>query len=87
MLVLSRKKDEKVMARMPREALEAWIAEPGTGDVEITVMIVEIRPDARSVRLGLDAPLPVIIHREEVWREIARLRDQAELEEITRRAY
>ena len=34
-----------------------------------------------------NAPLPVIIHREEVWREIARLRDQAELEEITRRAY
>ena len=48
MLVLSRKKDEKIII----------------GD-NITVMVIEIRGD--KVRLGIDAPPEVPIHRQEVY--------------------
>lgn len=37
---------------------------------EVTVTVVEIRGD--QVRLGIDAPRSVQIHREEVYREIER---------------
>jgi carbon storage regulator len=48
MLVLSRKKDEKIMI----------------GD-HITIMVVEVRND--RVRLGIEAPKGLPVHREEVW--------------------
>lgn len=51
MLVLSRKKDEKIII----------------GD-QITVMVIEIRGD--KVRLGIDAPKEVTVHREEVYEAI-----------------
>jgi carbon storage regulator len=57
MLVLSRKKDEKIII----------------GD-QITVMVIEIRGD--KVRLGIDAPKEVTVHREEVYEAIKR--EQAE---------
>ena len=47
MLVLSRKKDEKIVI----------------GD-NISIMVVEIRGD--KVRLGIDAPRDVSVHRREV---------------------
>ena len=53
MLVLSRKRDEKIV-----------IGE------NIVVMIVDIRGD--KVRLGIDAPKEVPVHREEVFRAIKR---------------
>lgn len=53
MLVLSRKKDEKIRI----------------GDnVEITV--IEIRGD--KVRLGIEAPKDVPVHRQEVWEVLQR---------------
>jgi len=48
MLVLSRKKDEKIII----------------GD-QITLMVIEIRGD--KVRLGIDAPKEVTVHRQEVY--------------------
>ena len=48
MLVLSRKKDEKIVI----------------GD-NITLMVIEIRGD--KVRLGIDAPRDVTVHREEIY--------------------
>jgi carbon storage regulator len=57
MLVLSRKKDEKIII----------------GD-QITVMVIEIRGD--KVRLGIEAPKEVSVHREEVYDAIRRERDQ-----------
>ncbi len=48
MLVLSRKKDEKIII----------------GD-KITIMVIEIRGD--KVRLGIDAPKEVSVHRQEVY--------------------
>lgn len=57
MLVLSRKKDQKI-----------HITHPAVGT--ITVMVVEIRGD--KVRLGIDAPPEVTIHREEVAAAIER---------------
>ena len=51
MLVLSRKRDEKIMI--------------GGG---ITVMVIDVRGD--TVRLGIDAPKGVVIHREEVYEAI-----------------
>jgi len=53
MLVLSRKKDEKIVI----------------GD-NITLMVIEIRGD--KVRLGIDAPRDVSVHREEVYDAIKR---------------
>ena len=55
MLVLSRKKDEKIII----------------GD-SITLMVVEIRGD--KVRLGIEAPKEVSVHREEVYEAIKRER-------------
>ena len=56
MLVLSRKKDEKIVI----------------GD-NITLMVIEIRGD--KVRLGIDAPKEVSVHREEVYNAIQRERN------------
>ncbi len=56
MLVLSRKKDEKIII----------------GD-SITIMVVEIRGD--KVRLGIDAPKEVTVHRSEVYDAIQREKD------------
>ena len=53
MLVLSRKKDEKIVI----------------GD-NITLMVIEIRGD--KVRLGIDAPRDVTVHREEISDAIKR---------------
>jgi len=53
MLVLSRKKDEKIII----------------GD-SITLMVIEIRGD--KVRLGIDAPRDVSVHRQEVYDAIRR---------------
>jgi carbon storage regulator len=53
MLVLSRKKDEKIVI----------------GD-NISIMVVEIRGD--KVRLGIDAPRDVSVHRREVYDAIKR---------------
>lgn len=55
MLVLSRKKDEKICI----------------GD-NITLMVIEIR--GGTVRLGIDAPRDVIVHREEI---IERIKQEA----------
>ena len=57
MLVLSRKKDEKIVI----------------GD-SITLMVIEIRGD--KVRLGIDAPRDVAVHREEVYDAIKRETEQ-----------
>ncbi len=56
MLVLSRKKDEKIII----------------GD-KITIMVIEIRGD--KVRLGIDAPKEVTVHRQEVYEAIKREHD------------
>ncbi len=56
MLVLSRKKDEKIVI----------------GD-NITLMVIDIRGD--KVRLGIDAPKDVSVHREEVYNAIKRERN------------
>ena len=58
MLVLSRKKDEKIMI----------------GD-DVTLMVIEIRGD--KVRLGIDAPKDVAVHRAEVFEAIRRERAAA----------
>lgn len=55
MLVLTRKKDEKIMF----------------GD-SITIVVIEIRGD--KVRLGIEAPKDVPVHREEVYRALKRER-------------
>ena len=59
MLVLSRKKDEKIII----------------GD-KITLMVIEIRGD--KVRLGIEAPKDVTVHREEVYEAIIKERTNEE---------
>ena len=61
MLVLSRKKDEKIM-----------IGE------NISIMVVEIRGD--KVRLGIEAPRDVSVHRQEVFEAIKRREQNGETE-------
>ena len=51
MLVLSRKKDEKIMI----------------GD-HLPITLVEVRGD--RVRLGIEAPKGLAVHRQEVWMAI-----------------
>lgn len=53
MLVLSRKKDEKIVI----------------GD-SISIMVIDIRGD--KVRLGIEAPREVTVHRQEVYEAIQR---------------
>ncbi len=57
MLVLSRKKDEKIII----------------GD-KITLMIIEIRGD--KVRIGIDAPKDVTVHRQEVYEAIKKEQEE-----------
>jgi carbon storage regulator len=59
MLVLTRKRDEKIMI----------------GD-NITITVVEIRGD--KVRLGIDAPIEVPVHRQEVFDAIQRKQSAGE---------
>jgi carbon storage regulator len=56
MLVLSRKANESIII--------------GTGPDKITVVIVEIRGD--KVRMGIEAPKEVPVHRQEVYDAIRR---------------
>ena len=58
MLVLSRKKDEKIVI----------------GD-NISIMVVEIRGD--KVRLGIEAPRDISVHRREVYHAIKRKENEA----------
>ena len=58
MLVLSRKKDEKIVI----------------GD-NISIMVVEIRED--KVRLGIEAPREISVHRREVYEAIKRKESEA----------
>lgn len=51
MLILTRKQDEKIVITTP-------------DGIRITVMVVAIRGD--KVRLGIEAPKDVAIHREEI---------------------
>ena len=67
MLVLSRKKDEKIVI----------------GD-NISIMVVEIRGD--KVRLGIEAPRDISVHRREVYEAIKRKEsggDDREIETTT----
>lgn len=64
MLVLSRKRDEKIVI--------------GGG---ITITVVEIRGD--KVRLGIEAPKEVGVHRAEVWAAIERNKMAAPKQEVS----
>ncbi len=59
MLVLSRKKDEKIII----------------GD-SISIMVIDIRGD--KVRLGIDAPRDVSVHRREVYDAIQKESEHGE---------
>lgn len=60
MLVLSRKKNESIVI--------------GSGPNAVTLVVVEIRGD--KVRLGIEAPKEVPVHRQEVYDAIARAANQ-----------
>jgi carbon storage regulator len=65
MLVISRKKNESIVIGLQ--------GIPTDSRGEVTVTIVEIRPDGQGdykVRLGIEAPREASVHRREVWEAI-----------------
>lgn len=65
MLILSRRRNERVIINIPREAMN------GEDDLlQLQVVLVAVRGD--KVRLGFDAPKAVEINRFEVQRKIDR---------------
>lgn len=60
MLVLSRRKDEKIVV--------------GHGKDQIVITVVGLRAD--KVRIGVDAPVEVPVHRMEVYEAIRRERGE-----------
>lgn len=62
MLVLSRKKGEKIVFSIPPENLRLLAA--AGAELRFSVCMVEIRGD--KVRLGADCPSEITIHREEI---------------------
>jgi carbon storage regulator len=62
MLVLSRHKDEEIVI--------------GQGPDLIRVLVVQIRGD-KKVRLGIEAPDHIPVHRREVWEAIERERSRS----------
>lgn len=63
MLVLSRKKDEQIVITL--------------GSQLVTVKIVDVRGD--RVRLGIDAPANVAVHRQEVFEALNQWQGKPEL--------
>lgn len=74
MLVLSRQRDEELVIDLS-QASDAEIAEMRTGGRLMTIVVVDIRGD--KVRLGLNAPRSVDLHRREVWDEIHKEKKKA----------
>lgn len=66
MLVLSRKKDQSIGIRLTPELLRQ-LADAGE-EVRIGIMCIEIRSD--KVRLGVEAPRGIPIHRNEIWERL-----------------
>lgn len=68
MLVLSRQRDESIVLDFASMSDEDFEALRKGKPIEITV--VDIRGD--KVRLGINAPRPIAVHRYEVWEAIRR---------------
>ena len=64
MLVLSRMRDELIGLQ--------------TSDGFITIRVVDFKQGykGRRVKLGIDAPQSVVVHRGEVWQQIAERREE-----------
>jgi carbon storage regulator len=52
---------------LTREIDERIYINPGTPD-EIVLLVIDTAPG--KVRLGIDAPRHIVVHREEVWKAI-----------------
>ena len=57
MLVLTRKTDQSIT-----------LGDPASADAAIEITVVEIR--GGEVRLGIQAPKSVVVHRKEVWEQV-----------------
>ena len=68
MLVLSRQKDEAIMI--------------GEGENVVEIIIVDVRGD--KVRLGINAPRNISVHRKEIYLAIQKEKEEAEEKEKDR---
>lgn len=64
MLVLSRQRDEEIVIEVP----------PSSTPTTVRVTVVDVKGE--KVRLGIDAPKEVPVHRKEVYNAIQREREQ-----------
>jgi carbon storage regulator len=66
------------MLTLRRKEQESFVIALADG-TEITVAVLDIRGD--TIRIGIDAPRHIVIHRSEVWRWVRDewLREQEEL--------
>jgi sRNA-binding carbon storage regulator CsrA len=62
MLVLSRKRDEKIIVKVPKEKL-VELESDDSCDIEITIVKID---NHNKVRLGIEADTDVVILREEL---------------------
>ena len=62
MLVLSRKRDEKIIVKVPKEKL-VELENDDSCDIEITIVKID---NHNKVRLGIEADTDVVVLREEL---------------------
>ena len=67
MFVLTRKQNEEIVIRLGRRVVRVRIVDAGNG----------------RVRLGIDAPPEVAIHREEIWKRIGQWKESESTAQFT----
>ena len=70
MLVLSRKRNQKILLDLNKLTREELIAMHARGELLFKVVVADMRGD--KVRLGVDAPKSIPVHRDEVYEAIQR---------------
>ena len=69
-LVLSRRMGEKISFRLSADVLKALLAKANEEGEDVEVIISPVRVTPEGVRIAIDAPRIVPVHRDEIWQRI-----------------